>query len=472
MSQQATLQKISNLAKRRGFVYPSSEIYGGLESAYDYGYYGTLLKNNIRDLWWRMFVLDRDDMVGLDSSIIVNPQTWVASGHVGSFNDALIDDKVTKERFRADHLIENWVEKNQSKLKEEHKDVDVAGMSLDEMAEFITEYGIKSPNGNELTKPRKFNQLFETEYGVLAEGKNTVYLRGETAQGIFLSYKNIIDTMRVKLPFGVGQVGKSFRNEITKGQFIFRTLEFEQMEIEYFFNPKESDWKAIFEDWKEQSTRFYDELGIDRENLRYREHSDKERSHYSSQTFDIDYKFDFGFKELLGIAYRGDYDLKQHMEHSGKDLRFTDPKTGEKFLPHVIEPATGLNRAMLAVLYEAYREEDLGEGKTRTVLKIKPQLAPIKVAVFPLQKKSELEESAKNLHKKFKLAGIISEFDNSGNIGKMYRRQDEIGTPFCVTIDFDTETDNAVTVRDRDTMKQERINVNDIVEYIRNKVSQ
>ncbi len=464
MNTQATLDKIANLCKRRGFVYPSSEIYGGQESTYDYGYYGILLKNNIRDFWWKRFVLDREDMIGIDSSIILHPTTWVASGHVGAFNEIVVDDKVSKLRFRVDHLIENWIEKNISKLPE-LKEYEPAGMTIEEMAEFLVKYKLKSPDGNEITEPRKLNQLFETKIGAVAANKSTVYLRGETAQGIFVAYKSILDSMRVKLPFGVGQVGKSFRNEITKGQFIFRTLEFEQMEIEYFFDPEASNWSELFADWQESFIQFYQDLGLSRDNLRFREHSDKERSHYSSQTFDIDYEFDFGFKEMIGLAYRADFDLTQHSKHSGKELTYTDPKTGRKFIPHVIEPAMGLNRAMMAMMYEGYTEQDLGEGKTRTVLKLKPFFAPIKVAVFPLQKDEKLKEAARKLFSELK-TDFTCEFDDSGNIGKMYRRQDEIGTPFCVTVDFDTLTDGKVTIRKRDDMSQQRIPLSEVQSYI------
>lgn len=460
-----TLEKISSLAKRRGFIYPSSEIYGGLESAYDYGYYGTLLKNNIRDYWWRRFVLQREDMIGIDSSIILNPKTWVASGHVSSFNDVQVEDVVTNERFRADHLIEDWLKKHKDKLETEDQDIDVEGMDKDKMNAFIQKYSIKSSSGNDLSEAKQFNQLFETNYGVLKRGEEKVYLRGETAQGIFVNFKPILDSMRVKLPFGVGQVGKSFRNEITKGQFIFRTLEFEQMEIEYFFDPEISDWKELFEDWKKEMTDFYTQIGITSDRLRYREHSDDERSHYSSQTFDIDYKFDFGFKEMLGLAYRGNYDLSQHSEHSGKELVYRDPSTGKKFIPHVIEPAAGLNRAVLGVLYESYTEEELESGNIRTVLKIKSQLAPIKFAVFPLQKDEKLQQKAREIYKKINTK-YTAEFDNAGNIGKMYRRQDEIGTPYCITVDYDSLENNTITIRNRDDMSQSTINIDELDEKL------
>ncbi len=465
MKNNPTLKKITNLCKRRGFIFQSSEIYGGLESAYDYGHYGTLLKNNIRDFWWKRFVLDREDMVGLDSSIILNPTVWIASGHVNAFNDPLVEDKVTKERFRPDHLIENWLKKDKNKQKIKNLDkLDIDGMTIDEIKEFIEAYKIKSPNGNELSTPKTFNQLFETHYGALKSDNDKVYLRGETAQGIFINFKPIIDSMRVKLPFGIGQIGKSFRNEITKGQFIFRTLELEQMEIEYFINPNKHNWKRIFKSWQDEMTKFYIDLGINEEKLQYREHSDQERSHYSTQTFDIDFEFDFGFKELLGLAYRGDFDLSQHQKYSKKDLQYTDPHTQEKFIPHVIEPAAGLGRAVMAVLYQSYYEEKLNNGKTRIVLKINPKLAPIKIAIFPLQKDKKLENTARKIFENLKTK-YVCEFDNARNIGKMYRRQDEIGTPYCITIDFDSLKDKKVTIRDRDTMKQKRVEIKKIDSY-------
>lgn len=470
-----TLDTIVSFAKRRGFVYPTSEIYGGLANSYDYGPYGIELMKNIKDLWWQKFVRERDDMVGLDSQIIQHPTTWVASGHVGSFSDPLVEDKKTHKRYRADHVIEEWIKEQRAKSREHsHKDLDhivVEDMKMEEMAQFIKNNEIKSPEGNELTEPKPFNLLFETELGTVAGDKAKVYLRGETAQGIFANFKQILDSSRVKLPFGVGQIGKSFRNEITQGQFVFRTFEFEQAEIEYFFDPESTDWKKLMEEWKDSMTEFVTTtLGIKQENLRWRQHTDKERSHYSKDTYDLDYQFPFGWKELWGVAYRTNYDLSAHMQHSGKSLEWVDSSTGRKFLPHVIEPAVGINRLFLMALVDAYIEESLGEGKSRTVLKLKPTLAPVKVAVFPLQKDAELYQTARDIYKTLSPI-FVTEFDDAGNIGKMYRRQDEIGTPFCVTVDYETVKSQTVTVRHRDNMKQERIPVSGVLPFMKDSLS-
>lgn len=465
----ATLDTIVAFAKRRGFVYPTSEIYGGLANSYDYGPYGSELMKNIRDLWWNTFIRQRSDMVGLDSQIIQHPTTWVASGHVGSFSDPLVEDKKTHKRYRADHLIEDWLQKKIG--TKEQGVVVVENMKIDEMAQFIKDNKITSPDGNELTEPKPFNLLFETELGTVSGDKSKVYLRGETAQGIFANFKQIVDSCRVKLPFGVGQIGKSFRNEITQGQFVFRTFEFEQAEIEYFFDPEKSDWQVLMDEWKEQMLEFVTgTLGIKKENLRWRQHTDKERSHYSKDTYDLDYHFPFGWKELWGLAYRTDFDLKAHMQHSGKSLEYVDSATGRKFIPHVIEPAVGVNRLFLMTLVDAYAEEDLGEGKKRTVLRLKPSVAPVKVAIFPLQKDEKLREFAQSIYHRI-AQSISAEFDDAGNIGKMYRRQDEIGTPFCVTVDYDSIESNSVTVRERDSMKQERVSTNELLPYIMGKIT-
>lgn len=461
-----SLDTLVAFAKRRGFVYGTSDIYGGLANSYDYGPYGAQLLKNIKDLWWKTFVAKREDMVGLDSQVIQHPTTWVASGHVGSFSDPLVEDKKTHKRYRADHLIEEWLENNKPETVNS-KQLKVEDMKIEEMALFIREHGIKSPEGNELTEPKPFNLLFETALGTVSGDKSTVYLRGETAQGIFANFKNIIDTCRVKLPFGVGQIGKSFRNEITQGQFVFRTFEFEQAEIEYFFDPEATQWESLMTSWKSAMWAFVTStLGVREAKLRWRQHTDKERSHYSKDTYDLDYEFPFGWKELWGVAYRTDYDLKQHIEHSGKNLEYVDSSTGRKIIPHVLEPAVGVNRMFLMVLADAYQEEDLGEGKSRTVLRIKPSLAPVKVAIFPLQKDDKLRTLARSLYVTLvdSIDGV--EFDDAGNIGKMYRRQDEIGTPFCVTVDYTSLEVNEVTVRMRDTMKQERVKVVDLVRYI------
>ena len=461
---QPSLETIVALAKRRGFVFPTSNLYGGLANSYDYGPLGAELLRNIRNEWWTTFISTRPDMVGIDSQILLHPKTCIASGHVGSFSDPLVDDLVTKKRYRADHLIEEWIERKIKKGSTEFSSFVVEDLSVKEMATFIPENKILSPDGNPISEPKAFNLLFETAIGTVADDKARIYMRGETAQGIFTNFRNILDSTRVQLPFGVGQIGKSFRNEITTGQFVFRTLEFEQAEIEYFFNPKEADWQKLFENWKESMHSFVtNTLGIKEKNLRWRQHSDAERSFYSKDTYDLDYNFSFGWKELWGVAYRTDYDLKQHMEHSGQSLEYRDPHSGETFIPHVIEPALGIGRAFLMVLTDAYTED---AEKKRTVLKLKPSLAPYKAAVFPLLKnKPELVEKAQavydSLAKKYSIT-----WDARGNIGKRYLYQDEIGTPVCITIDFDTLEDDTVTVRDRDTTEQERIKLSNLEEYL------
>ncbi|MEM7332160.1 MAG: glycine--tRNA ligase [Chloroflexota bacterium] len=464
MSDELTLETIVSLAKRRGFAYPTSEIYGGLASSYDYGPLGTELLRNIRNLWWRELVRKRQDVVGLDSQILLHPDTWVASGHVASFTDPLVDDKKTKKRYRADHLIEAWMEANPGV-----DDVTVEDLSTAEMGEFIERNKVLSPDGNELTAPREFNILFETAIGVIEGEKSTVYMRGETAQGIFTNFKQVVDSSRVKLPFGIAQLGKSFRNEITTGQFVFRTLEFEQGEIEYFFNPNETDWEPIFKDWQDAMWKFVTEtLGINPENLRWRKHTDKERSHYSKETYDLDYRFPFGFKELWGIAYRTDYDMKAHIDHSKKKLEYLNQTTGERIVPHVIEPAVGINRLFLMILADAYWDDV--ENK-RKVLRFKPQLAPYKVAVFPLLKnKPDLVAKAQGIFETL-TDHFSTVWDERGNIGKRYYYQDEIGTPFCVTVDFDSLDDDTVTVRDRDTTEQVRIPTGELVSYLYERIN-
>lgn len=455
------IDKIVSLAKRRGFVFPTSEIYGGLISSYDYGPLGTELLRNIRNLWWSEFIEKREDMVGLDSQIILHPKTWEASGHVGGFNDPLVEDKKTHKRYRADHLLEEWAKKN-------NEEIVVEEMSLEEISACIKDKNIRSPDGNELSVPKKFNLLFESAIGVVEEEKSKVYLRGETAQGIFSNFKNVVDSNRVSLPFGIGQIGKSFRNEITTGQFIFRTLEFEQAEIEYFFDPESSDWQKIFDDWKTSMWDFVTKsLEINEKNLRWRKHSDKERSFYSKDTYDLDYNFPFGWKELWGIAYRTDYDLKQHIQYSAVDLSYADQVSGRKFVPHVIEPAVGINRLFFMLLSDFYSEE--GE---RICLKLPPKLAPYKIAVFPLVKnKEKIIDKSKEIFHDLKKSGIYTVFDDRGNIGKRYYAQDEIGTPWCVTVDYQTLEDNTVTVRDRDTTGQERIPVAKLVQLFQERLN-
>jgi glycyl-tRNA synthetase len=458
-SVQPKLDDIVALAKRRGFVYPTSQIYGGLANSYDYGPLGTELLRNIRNLWWQEFIQRRTDMVGLDTQIMQHPETWVASGHVASFSDPLVEDKVSHKRYRADHLIEAWLAKHPEAGK-----VSVEDMKMEEMAAFITEKKILSPDGNPVSEPKSFNLLFETAIGTVAGEKAKVYLRGETAQGIFTNFKQILDSSRVQLPFGVGNIGKSFRNEITTGQFVFRTLEFEQAEIEYFFNPNQSNWEELMKEWKDSMWSFITKtLGIREENLRWRQHTDKERSHYSKDTYDLDYNFSFGWKELWGVAYRTDYDLKQHQEHSGQSLEYTDPYTGEKFIPHVIEPAVGINRIFLMILTDAYWQDT---EKQRIVLRLPFNLAPYKAAVFPLLKnKPELVAKAKEVFAQVSQTHYTA-WDDRGNIGKRYLYQDEIGTPFCITVDFQTLEDETVTVRDRDTAEQTRVQLSELEVYL------
>ena len=458
------LETIVSLCKRRGFVFPTSEIYGGLANSFDYGPLGAELLNNIRQTWWRYFINAKEDMVGLDSAIILHPQTWVASGHVDSFTDPLVEDKITHKRYRVDHLIEKWFAEHDTG----QGSITVDGMSLDEMAALIEQHNIQSPDGNPITTPKAFNIMFKTGIGAVAGEKTEVYLRGETAQGIFTDFQHIVNTSRLKLPFGVGQMGKSFRNEITTGQFVFRTLEFEQAEIEYFFNPEESEWTEIFERWRQDMWSFVTEkLGICEENLRWRRHSDAERSHYSTDTFDLDYNFPFGWKELWGIAYRTDYDLKQHMTHSGKSLEYIDPTSGKRVVPHVIEPAVGINRIFLMILSDAYWED---KERSRLVLKIKPSLAPYKVAVFPLVKnKPDLVAKARGIFET--LSGdMATVWDTRGNIGKRYLYQDEIGTPFCVTVDYESLDKDTVTVRHRDDTNQERVAIADLPGFIKARI--
>lgn len=459
MAENTLMDKVVSLAKRRGFVYQTSEIYGGLANSYDYGPAGTELLRNIKNLWWAEFVQKREDMVGLDSQIILHPKTWVASGHVGSFSDPLVEDLKTHKRYRADHLIEKHLSDST---------VSVEDMTLEDMAAFIKDNNIKSPDGNELSTPKAFNLLFETEIGAVSGDKAVVYLRGETAQGIFTNFKQILDSNRVSLPFGVGQIGKSFRNEITTGQFVFRTLEFEQAEIEYFFNPEETKWESLMESWKESMQSFVTNiLGIKAENLRFRKHTDTERSHYSLDTYDLEYLFPFGWKELWGIAYRTDYDLKQHIEHSKQTLEYMDPQTGKKFVPHVIEPAVGVNRLFLMCLMDSYYEDpDTG----RVLLKLAPRLAPYKVAVFPLlANKEQLVSKAREVYNMLKSEMTVA-WDARGNIGKRYAAQDEIGTPYCITVDFDSLDKNDVTVRNRDTGEQERVSLDTLLSFLQAKI--
>ncbi|MFS8158737.1 MAG: glycine--tRNA ligase [Candidatus Roizmanbacteria bacterium] len=448
-----SIDTITSLAKRRGFVYPSSDIYGGLANTWDFGHYGTLLKKNIQEMWWRRFVTSRDDMVAIEASIFLHPKVWQASGHVENFTDSLIDCKNCKLRTRADHLIEDAL-----------PDKKVEGMSVSELTQIIEENKLKCPKCglSDFTAVRRFNLLFETEMGIVEGDKSHIYLRGELAQGIFINFKNVIDSMRVKIPFGIAQQGKAFRNEITLGQFTHRTIEFDLMEFEYFIHP--TQWEEVFTMWQQQMWDFAKDLGIEEENLKWREHEGKELSHYSKRTADIEYQYPFGWKEMFGIAYRTDFDLANHMKSSGAKLEYTDPATNQKYVPHVIEPTFGLSRLLGIVMFESYREEEVNGG-TRIYMKLPYAVAPVKVAVFPLQKDEKLKAYAQTIYKHMKKS-VSAEFDDSGNIGKMYRRQDEIGTPYCVTIDYQSLEDHTVTIRHRDTMKQERIDVGKIMEYI------
>jgi len=448
------MEKIISLSKRRGFVYPGSEIYGGFGNSYTYGPNGAELKKNIKDLWWSKFVHGRKDMVGMDGDIILHPKTWEASGHVAGFNDQMVDCKTCQNRIRADHLIEDSL------------DMIAEGKPDEEMTQIIQDNKLKCPKcgGTDLTDVRKFNMMFSTQMAKTG-ADSTAYLRPETAQAIFLEFKNVVDTMRVKLPFGIGQIGKAFRNEITPGNFIFRRLEFEQMEIEFFFNPKKDKWQDLFVMWQKEMKDWCDEIGLSPEKCHDYEHKPEQLSHYSDRTVDIEYDFPFGKKELYGLAYRSDFDLSQHEKHSGKKLKARDIETNEEFIPHVLEPTFGVDRTILAVMCNAYSEEELEDGTSRTVMKFVPKLAPVKIAVLPLMKKDGLPEKAQEVFDKVKIFGN-SEFDISGAIGKRYRRQDEIGTPVCITIDHDTLEDDTVTIRDRDTMKQERVKISELLEVL------
>jgi glycyl-tRNA synthetase len=435
--QNSLMEKITSLCKRRGFVFPGSEIYGGLANSWDYGPLGVELKNNIKREWWRRFVHARPDMVGVDTALVMNPKVWEASGHLENFSDPLVECKKCHSRYRADQLngaCENCGEK-------------------------------------EFTSATQFNLMFKTFIGPAEEKANVAYFRPETAQGMFVNFKNVLDSSRRRLPFGIAQIGKAFRNEITPGNFIFRTREFEQMEIEYFI--KADEWEQHFDHWLLEMRNWLKDLGVKK--WHEAEIPDGERAHYSKRTIDIEYDFPFGKKELYGLAYRTDFDLKNHMEKSSVDLRYTDSETGEKFLPHVIEPTWGVDRSVLVALLEAYREEDAptaeeGESETRAVMAFPKWLAPVKVAVLPLSKKENLSRKAKEVYQDL-VKDFVCEYDETQSIGKRYRRQDEIGTPYCVTVDFESLEDEAVTVRDRDTMKQERIQISELKEYLRQKLN-
>ncbi len=456
-----TLEQIVSLCKRRGFIFPGSEIYGGLSGTFDYGPHGLALKKNIEALWWRMFVETRDDMYGIDAAILMNPKAWEASGHVAGFSDPLVVDIKTNKRYRADHLLEE-------------AGVNPLGMTPEQMSTAIKEKGIMSPEKNPLSDVQQFNMMFRTSVGSVEGADSTVYLRPETAGGMFVNFKNIVDAFHPKLPFGMGQIGKAFRNEIAPREFVFRVRELEQMEVEYFVHP--NDWERAFEEWRKAIHAYSQQIGLPVEHLHEVEISAEDRAHYSMRTIDFEFDFPFGTRELWGLAYRTDFDLNAHQTGSSQKLEYMDEASGEKFLPHVIEPSFGVGRTLLAVLASAYREDDLG-GEKRTYLALDPRVAPIKAMVSPLLKnKPELVEKAKEIRKELQKIHPAIAWDDNGNIGKRYRRQDEIGTPFCITIDFDTlgetpELKDTVTIRHRDTGEQERLTVAEVMEKIRSALS-
>ena len=457
--EKVTMEDLVNYAKQYGFIFQGSEIYGGLSNTWDYGPLGRELKNNLKNAWWKKFIQENIYNYGLDSAILMNPEVWVASGHVTNFNDPLIDCKKCKARHRADKLIEDFTSGKETG----------DGWENEKLENFIKDNKIECPKCGacDFTPIRKFNLLFETHQGVTEDTKSKVYLRGETAQGIFVNFKNVERSMRAKLPFGIGQIGKSFRNEITPGNFIFRTREFEQMELEFFCKPNDDlEW---FGYWKNYCIDFLKDLGIKKENLRYRDHSKEELSFYSKATTDIEFMFPMGWGELWGIADRTDYDLSVHINHSKTDLRYLDPETNEKYIPYVVEPSLGVDRLFLAILTDAYKKEKLENGEEREVLKIHPYLAPYKVTILPLIKKIHAEKANDifaTLCKDFNCS-----YDEAGSIGKRYRRADAVGTPFCITVDDDTLENNVVTIRDRDTMQQKKLNIKELKQYINERIN-
>ncbi|MDM5157033.1 glycine--tRNA ligase [Bacillus sp. DX1.1] len=454
-----SMEQVVNLAKHRGFVFPGSEIYGGLANTWDYGPLGIELKNNVKKAWWKKFIQESPYNVGLDAAILMNPKTWIASGHVGNFNDPMIDCKKCKARHRADKLIEDALDTKGIEMI-------VDGLTFDQMAGLMKEHEVKCPDcgSEDFTEIRQFNLMFKTFQGVTESSTNEIFLRPETAQGIFVNFKNVQRSMRKKLPFGIGQVGKSFRNEITPGNFTFRTREFEQMELEFFCKPgEELEW---FTFWRNTCKNWLLTLGMNEESMRLRDHGEEELSHYSNATTDIEFKFPFGWGELWGVASRTDFDLKRHMEHSNEDFNYVDPQTNERYVPYCIEPSLGADRVTLAFLCDAYEEEQL-ENDSRTVLRFHPALAPYKAAILPLSKK--LSEGAQEVFAEL-AKDFVVDYDETGSIGKRYRRQDEIGTPFCITYDFDSVEDKAVTVRDRDTMEQVRMPISELKGFLEKKI--
>lgn len=454
------MEKIFSLCKRRGFVYPSSEIYGGLGSVYDYGPLGAQMLRNIRDLWWNYFIIEKENVIGIESQIFMHPKTWVASGHVGGFSDPLIECKKCHNRFRADHVI-----------NELDSSVETDGLSKEELKKTLDKLNAKCPvcKSFDWDEIKDFNTMFKTYLGATEDNKSVLYLRPETAQGMFVLFKNITSSTRLKIPFGVAQQGKAFRNEITTGKFIFRTLEFEQMELQFFI--KESDWEKQFELWRKEIETWYSEvLGIDKKKFLWKPH--KKLAHYAKAAEDYTYQFSWGFDEVSGLHYRTDFDLLTHQKNSGTDMSYLDPETGERFIPHDIESTFGLNRNLLMILEDAYDESDGSDGRAagEITLRLDPKVAPIKVAVFPLVKKEGLPEIGHNIAKELRENGVETFYDESGSIGRRYRRQDEIGTPWCITVDFDSLKDQTVTIRDRDDMKQERIKISDITRSILEKI--
>lgn len=461
MAFEKTMDKVVALAKNRGFVYPGSEIYGGLANSWDYGPLGVEFKNNVKQAWWKKFIHENKRNVGIDCAILMNRNVWVASGHVGSFSDPLMDCKECKGRIRADKLVEEHL--TASGVEKASAD----GWGNEKLKNYIDENEIVCPTCGKknFTDIRQFNLMFKTYQGVTEDSTAELFLRPETAQGIFVNFKNVQRTSRKKLPFGIGQIGKAFRNEITPGNFTFRTREFEQMELEFFCKPgTDLEWHSY---WKETCWNFLINLGVQEDNIRFRDHEKDELSHYSSATSDIEYKFPFGWGELWGIADRTDFDVKQHQEHSGKDMTYLDPDTNERYIPYCIEPSLGADRAALAFLVDAYDEEELEDGDTRTVLRFHPALAPFKAAILPLSKK--LSDKANEVYDLLR-EDFNVDYDEAGSIGKRYRREDEIGTPYCITVDFDTMEDNTVTVRDRDTMEQFRIKIEEIPAFLKEKI--
>ena len=457
MAVEKTMDKIVALCKSRGFVFPGSDIYGGLANSWDYGPLGVEFKNNVKKAWWKKFVQESPYNVGVDCAILMNPQVWVASGHVGGFSDPLMDCKECKARFRADKLVEDHMTENGAEV------ASADGWTNEQLMEYITKNNIVCPKCGKLnyTEIRKFNLMFKTFQGITEDSSSEIFLRPETAQGIFVNFKNVQRSSRKKVPFGIAQIGKSFRNEITPGNFRFRTREFEQMELEFFCKPgTDLEWFGF---WKDYCWNFLMNLGVNKDNLRIRDHGQEELSFYSNATSDIEYLFPFGWGELWGIADRTDYDLNKHAEHSGTDMTYMDPTTNEKYVPYVIEPSLGADRVTLAFLVDAYDEEELEGGDVRTVLHLHPALAPYKAAVLPLSKKlsEKADEVYSLLAKNFNI-----EYDETGSIGKRYRRQDEIGTPFCITVDFETENDGCVTIRHRDSMTQERVKIEELNDFI------